>query len=181
MKLQSLLILWGLMKNNIKKNSDGERLYELHLGEGIWVKESVIFEAIHRNPAEVLSYQHLRPSIIDYDLKAIKERFSCIYYLNQTAELCLMALSQLQADFFILDAHCVHITIVRAETTLELILKLIKKQEMLDTLSGEDNLGKILTRLEDRGQLSGLSSYRGEALTNAIKIVFKNIIRNFAD
>lgn len=169
------------MKNNIKKNSDGEQLYELHLDEGIWVKESAIFEAISRNPIEVLSYQHLRPSIIDYDLKAIKERFSCICYLTQTVELCLMALSQLPADLFILDAHCVHITIVQAETNLELILKLIQKQEILDALSGEDGLEKILTKLEGRGQLSDLSLYRRETLTNAIKMVFKDIIRDFAD
>lgn len=99
----------------------------------------------------------------------------------QTVEILLYALDSmpnqnLNADKFILN----HVKIVNASTINELIVNLIHKQELLDTLSGDLKLLSIMNSMNKN--LKGLAHLTPEHMITKMNEIFKrDEIAEFAD
>lgn len=109
--------------------------------------ESEILQSIKLNSADYLKYIEFRDTIPNYDLKSIQANPLTIEFMkDQTVELCLLAIDQ---NLEIIN----HIHIVNGEkeddhiyATL-VIDRLIKKQELLDSLSGVKDLDRIISHM----------------------------------
>ena len=109
--------------------------------------ESEILQSIKLNSADYLKYIEFRDTIPNYDLKSIQANPLTIEFIkDQTVELCLLAIDQ---NLEIIN----HIHIVNGEKEdnhiyANLVIdRLIKKQELLDALSGVKALDLIISHM----------------------------------
>ena len=109
--------------------------------------ENEILQSIKLNSADYLKYIEFRDTIPNYDLKSIQANPLTIEFIkDQTVELCLLAIDQ---NLEIIN----HIHIVNGEKEdnhiyANLVIdRLIKKQELLDALSGVKALDLIISHM----------------------------------
>lgn len=162
------------------------KLYPRHKNDpdDVTVTEALIFILIKKNPEQYHKYFHLIDQIENYDLKAVLTNHECFNYVVQDIKLCLQFLDSLNPVDLIDGPRSEYIiskkliNIVNFTNMKDLLSKLVQKQEILDLMSGKNDLEKILTTLSGNfKRLSGLSS---DERTSMIDHTFVEIWVNLA-